>query len=570
MTLKKSALVVRNGTIIDGTGNAGFISDVEITDGVITAIGSNLPNGKEEIDATGKLVTPGFIDIHTHYDAQVTWSSRITPSSWNGVTTVMIGNCGVGFAPCKSIDREKLVELMEGVEDIPEPVLTEGLPWNWETFEEYLDRLDEKSFDLDVITQVPHAAIRVYVMGDRGVAREDATEAERAQMAKLVADGIRAGALGFSTSRTINHRTVAGAFTPTLGAAELELMDIAQAVNKIGSGWLQVISDFDNPREEMDLLQRLAKTSGRPMTITVLQRNDRPELWRDTMADIVKANLDGSKIVGQVLTRPTGVMLGFQISLNPFMACDAWREIEDLSHKEKVKFLKDPAFKKRLLTEPQGEHLMRTRVMEWDRIFPLGDPPEYEPLPETSIAFQSNKLGVTPEELAYDMLMESNATATLYRPLSNYAYGNLDAVFDMMQDPNSLIGLGDGGAHVGVLTDASAVTYMLTHWARDRTRGAKLTIPEAIKRLTSDNANAIGLQDRGVLKVGKKADLNIIDFPKLKIKKPEVLYDLPAGGRRMVQRIEGYDATIVSGEVVSKMGVPTEALPGRLVRGPKQ
>ena len=570
MTLKKSALVVRNGTIIDGTGNAGFISDVEITDGVITAIGSNLPDGKEEIDATGKLVTPGFIDIHTHYDAQVTWSNRITPSSWNGVTTVMIGNCGVGFAPCKSIDREKLVELMEGVEDIPEPVLTEGLPWNWETFEEYLDRLDEKSFDLDVVTQVPHAAIRVYVMGDRGVAREDATEAERAQMAKLVAAGIRAGALGFSTSRTINHRTVAGAFTPTLGAAELELMDIAQAVNKIGSGWLQVISDFDNPKEEMDLLQRLATTSGRPMTITVLQRNDRPELWRDTMADIAKANLDGSKIVGQVLTRPTGVMLGFQISLNPFMACDAWREIEDLSHKEKVKFLKDPAFKKRLLTEPQGEHLMRTRVMEWDRIFPLGDPPEYEPLPETSIAFQSNKLGVTPEELAYDMLMESNATAILYRPLSNYAYGNLDAVFDMMQDPNSLIGLGDGGAHVGVLTDASAVTYMLTHWARDRTRGAKLTIPEAIKRLTSDNANAIGLQDRGVLKVGKKADLNIIDFSKLKIKKPEVLYDLPAGGRRMVQRIEGYDATIVSGEVVSKMGVPTEALPGRLVRGPKQ
>lgn len=570
MTLNKSALVVRNGTIIDGTGNAGFISDVEITDGVISAIGSNLPDGKEEIDATGKLVTPGFIDIHTHYDAQVTWSSRITPSSWNGVTTVMIGNCGVGFAPCKSIDREKLVELMEGVEDIPEPVLTEGLPWNWETFEEYLDRLDEKSFDLDVVTQVPHAAIRVYVMGDRGVAREDATEAERAQMAKLVAAGIRAGALGFSTSRTINHRTVAGAFTPTLGAAELELMDIAQAVNKIGSGWLQVISDFDNPREEMDLLQRLATTSGRPMTITVLQRNDRPELWRDTMADIAKANLDGSKIVGQVLTRPTGVMLGFQISLNPFMACDAWREIEDLSHKEKVKFLKDPAFKKRLLTEPQGEHLMRTRVMEWDRIFPLGDPPEYEPLPETSIAFQSNKLGVTPEELAYDMLMESNATAILYRPLSNYAYGNLDAVFDMMQDPHSLIGLGDGGAHVGVLTDASAVTYMLTHWARDRTRGAKLTIPEAIKRLTSDNANAIGLQDRGVLKVGKKADLNIIDFSKLKIKKPEVLYDLPAGGRRMVQRIKGYDATIVSGEVVSKMGVPTEALPGRLVRGPKQ
>jgi N-acyl-D-aspartate/D-glutamate deacylase len=569
MTVKKSNLVIRNGTIIDGTGNTGFISDLEITDGIISAIGKDLPIGTEEIDATGKLVTPGFIDVHTHYDAQVTWSSRITPSSWNGVTTVMIGNCGVGFAPCKPDDRDKLVELMEGVEDIPEPVLTEGLPWNWETFEEYLDSLDRKSFDLDVVAQVPHAAIRVYVMGERGVAREDATEVERTEMAQLVADGIRAGALGFSTSRTINHRTVKGAFTPTLGAAEQELMDIAKAFQNLDSGWLQVISDFDDPDEEMNLLNGLAKTSGRPMTITILQRNDRPELWRETMSNIANANANGSKIFGQVLTRPTGVMLGFQISLNPFMACDAWREIEDLPHKEKVKYLKEPEFKRRLLTEPQGEHVMRTRVTEWDKIFPLGNPPEYEPFPETSIAHQADACGCTPEELAYDMLMENNATAILYRPLSNYAYGNLDTVFDMMNDPNALVGLGDGGAHVGVLTDASAVTYMLTYWARDRPRGARVNITEAIKRLTSDNANAIGLKDRGVLKVGKKADINVINFPKLKINTPEVLYDLPSGGRRMVQRIEGYDATIVSGEIVSRMGKPTEALPGRLVRGPR-
>ena len=569
MIVKKSDLVIRNGTIIDGTGKPGFISDLGITDGIISAIGADLPTGTEEIDATGKLVTPGFIDVHTHYDAQVTWSSRITPSSWNGVTTVMIGNCGVGFAPCKPDYREKLVELMEGVEDIPEPVLTEGLPLNWETFEEYLDSLDKKSFDLDVVAQVPHAAIRVYVMGDRGVAREDATEVERAEMAKLVADGIRAGALGFSTSRTINHRTVAGAFTTTLGAAEQELMDIAKALQNLNSGWLQVISDFDDPDEEMGLLKGLAKTSGRPMTITVLQRNDRPELWRETMSNIANANANGAKIFGQVLTRPTGVMLGFQISLNPFMACDAWREIEELPHKEKVKHLKEPEFKRRLLTEPQGKHVMRTRVTEWDKIFPLGDPPEYEPFPETSIAHKASTLGCTPEELAYDMLMENDATAILYRPLSNYAYGNLDSVFDMMTDPNTLVGLGDGGAHVGVLTDASAVTYMLTHWARDRSRGARFNISDAIKRLTSDNANAIGLGDRGILKVGKKADINVINFSKLKINAPEVLYDLPSGGRRMVQRIDGYDATIVSGEVVSKMGKPTEALPGRLIRGPR-
>jgi N-acyl-D-aspartate/D-glutamate deacylase len=564
---KQPDLVIRGGILIDGSGGETYLADVAVTDGVISAIGSDLPKGAEELSAEGRIVTPGFVDVHTHYDAQVTWSNRINPSSWNGVTTVMMGNCGVGFAPCKPHQRDKLVELMEGVEDIPEVVLNEGLPWNWETFGEYLDALDARQFDLDVVTQVPHAALRVYVMGDRGVACEDATAEDRAEMARLAAEGIRAGALGFSTSRTINHRTVAGAHTPTLGAAEQELIEIAEAVGDVGGGWLQVISDFDDPAEEMGLLRRMAKTSGRPMTITVLQRDNRPELWRETMADIAEANADGARIVGQVLTRPTGVMLGFEISLNPFMGCPAWREIVDLPHTEKVERLRDPEFKARMLTERQEDHLMRARVTKWDKVFPLGNPPNYEPAPETSIAARAEREGRTPEELSYELLLEDDGRAILYRPLSNYAYGDLDTVADMMRHPNSLIGLGDGGAHVGVLSDASAITYMLTHWTRDRDRGEKLPLAWAIKRLTRDNAEAIGLNDRGLLAVGKKADINVIDYENLKIHPPEVLYDLPAGGKRMVQRTDGYDATIVAGQVVYRHGEATEALPGRLVRG---
>jgi N-acyl-D-aspartate/D-glutamate deacylase len=564
---KKSDLVIRGGTLVDGSGDAPYQADIAVTDGTILAIGQDLRRGVEEIDARGRIVTPGFVDVHTHYDAQVTWSNRINPSSWNGVTTVMIGNCGVGFAPCKPHQRDKLVELMEGVEDIPEPVLTEGLPWNWETFSDYLDALDGKPFDLDVVTQVPHAALRVYVMGERGVAREDATPEDRAEMARLAAEGIRAGALGFSTSRTINHRTIAGAYTPTLGAAEQELIEIAEAVGETGSGWLQVISDFDDPVQEMGMLRRLAQASGRPMTITVLQRDKRPELWRETMADIAAANAEGAQIFGQVLTRPTGVMLGFEISLNPFMACPAWREIADLPHVEKVARLSQPDFKARILAERQEDHLMRSRVTQWDRIFPLGDPPDYEPAADKSVAARAACEGRSPEEVGYDMLLEGDGKAILYRPLSNYSYGNLDTVADMMQHPNSLVGLGDGGAHVGVLTDASAITYMLTHWTRDRDRGAKLSLPWAVKRLTRDNATAIGLNDRGLLAVGKKADINVIDHDNLKIGAPEVLYDLPGGGKRMVQRTEGYDATIVAGQIVYRKGVATNALPGRLVRG---
>ncbi|HKK30388.1 MAG TPA: amidohydrolase family protein [Alphaproteobacteria bacterium] len=560
-------LVIRGGTIADGSGGALYEADLAVSGGKISAIGQNLPKGEEEIDAKGKLVTPGFVDVHTHYDAQVTWSNRISPSSWNGVTTVMVGNCGVGFAPCKPHQRDELVELMEGVEDIPEVVLTEGLPWNWETFGEYLDSLDGKRFDLDVVTQVPHAALRVYVMGERGVAREDATAEDRAAMARLAAEGIRAGALGFSTSRTINHRTVAGAYTPTLGAAEQELVEIARAVGETGSGWLQVISDFDEPEEEMAMLRRMARASGRPMTMTVLELDKRPDVWRRTMAGIAEANAAGERITGQVLTRPIGLMLGFEISLNPFMLCDSWKQIEHLSHPEKIAALRDPAFKERLLTEFPENHPQAFRVANFAQMFPLGDPPNYEPDPATSIAAEAARQGRKPHELAFDLLMEKEGKAILFSARANYAQGNLESVREMMSHPNTLVGLGDGGAHVGVLTDASAMTYLLTHWTRDRTRGEKLPVEWAVKRLSRDNAHAIGLSDRGELSVGKKADINVIDYDSLAICPPEVLYDLPAGGKRMVQRIQGYDATIVSGQAVYRNGEATDALPGRLVRG---
>lgn len=561
--------IIRGGTVVDGTGAELFAADIAIDNGRISAVGKIAAKGREEIDAKGKIVTPGFVDLHTHYDAQVTWANQITPSSWNGVTTAVIGNCGVGFAPCRPDQRDMLVKLMEGVEDIPEVVLTEGLPWNWQSFEDYLDALEARPFDLDVVTQVPHAALRVFVMGQRGADREPATAEDRARMAALAAAGVRAGALGFSTSRTLNHKTKAGIPIPTLKADEAELMEIAMALKAEGAGWLQVISDFDEPDEEMALLRRLAERSGRPMSITVLQRDNKPEEWRRLMGRMEEAQKAGVQIMGQVLTRPTGIMLGFEISQNPFVGRPSWAEIEHLPFADKMKRLMQPDFRARLIGEATEDATLMRRVTKWDRIFPLGDPPDYEPAAETSVAAQAAREGRNPAEVAYDMLLEKGGKAILYRPLSNYTYGTLDTVRDMMCHPNSLIGLGDGGAHVGILSDASAITYMLTHWTRDRTRGPKLPIAWAVKRLTSDNARAIGLNDRGVIRRGAKADLNVIDFDRLRLHAPEVRYDLPSGGRRLVQKVDGYVATIVAGEVVNREGEATGKLPGRLVRGAK-
>jgi N-acyl-D-aspartate/D-glutamate deacylase len=561
------SLVVRNGTIVDGSGGAPYEADLAVSDGKISAIGKSLPKGTEEIDARGRLVTPGFVDVHTHYDAQATWSDRLSPSSWNGATTVVFGNCGVGFAPCHEDQHEMLINLMEGVEDIPEVVLSEGLPWNWHSFPDFLDAIAARSYDADVAAQVPHAALRVYVMGQRGADREPATEQDRQRMAQLTAEGLHAGALGFSTSRTLNHRSADGKHIPTLRAEEAELTAIAHAMRDSGTGWLQIVSDFEDAEGEIGLFRRLAKESSRPVTITLTQSHARPDGWRQLMAEIDEANDEGLQITAQVRPRPTSVLLGLELSQNPFIGRPSYKRIAHLPFPERLALMRQPEFRARILSETFEGWQRGQRVERWDRMYPLGDPPDYEPKPETSIAARAARQGRSPEELAYDLLIEGDGKGMLYLPVTNFAGGNLDVVREMIDAPNSLIGLGDGGAHVGVMCDATSTSYLLTHWTRDRGRGSLFPVSWAIKRLAADNAAAIGLGDRGLLRAGMKADINILDYDNLRLRRPEIVYDLPAGGKRLLQRTDGFDATIVSGAVVYRHGEATGALPGRLIRG---
>lgn len=565
-------LVIRRGFVADGSGEPGREADIAIDDGRVTAVGNIPAKGREEIDAKGQLITPGFVDVHTHYDGQVTWGDQLTPSSIHGVTTAVMGNCGVGFAPCREQDHDRLIRLMEGVEDIPFPVLSTGLPWNWESFPDYLDSLSGRSFDIDFAAQLPHAALRVYVMGERGANREDATPEDIADMARLAKEAVEAGALGFSTSRTLNHRTSDGQPTPTLTASEAELTGIAMALKEAGKGVLQFVSDFNDPQKEAAMLRRIVEASGRPLSVSLAQSDMAPEGWRSLLGAIEQAVDDGLPMRAQVCGRPVGVLLGLELTMNPFTAHPVYQEIRDKPLAEKVSALRDQDFRARLFaSQPDPENpFVKSLLRNFGKLFTLDAIPDYEPESSRTVEAIARARGITPEEAVLDQMLEDDGHGMLYLPFLNYADGSLDPSYEMLASPATIPGLSDGGAHVGMICDGSFPTTMLTHWTRDRSRGPKFPVEWVVKRQTADTAFWMGLHDRGLIAPGYRADLNVIDYDQLTLHRPEILHDLPAGGRRLMQRASGYTATIVAGQVIYRDGSPTGARPGQLVRGAQQ
>lgn len=568
-------LLIKKGTVIDGTGAPARSADVAIKDGMIAAIGTDLGAAERAIDAAGATVTPGFVDIHCHYDGQVEWDPYFSPSPQHGVTTVVMSNCGVGFAPVRPGDRDMLISLMEGVEDIPNPVLAEGLSWSWETFPEYLDAIAAKPHAIDFAAQLPHGPLRVYVMGQRGADREPATPEDLAQMQTIVRDAMKAGALGFTTSRTILHKTSTGDPTPMLDAAEEELRAIALAMRDVGTGVIELVSDFGDIEGEFAMLERLVGESGRPLTFSLAQRPDRPEAFRRMLALVEAADAKGLPIRGQVIGRPIGVLLGLDTSAHPFFANREYLKIADLPLAERATRMRDPAIKAAILSAVGDDDPSVLRrfppyialiCREPRLLYRLGDPPCYLPDPDTSAGSVAEREGLTAFEVVYDWMVERDGRELLYLTLTNYAWGDDRAIREMINHPLTVYGLSDGGAHYGMICDASAPTFMLRHWAGHPDPARRLRIEEVVHRLTQRPAKTVGLEDRGVLAPGYRADLNIIDIDRLELQAPHIVRDLPTGGRRLTQSASGYRSTIVAGEEVFRQGQPTGAMPGKLVR----
>ncbi len=563
-------LVIRGGNVADGRGSPLIEADIAIDDGRITEIGAVASRGTEEIDARGLLVAPGFVDIHSHYDGQAIWDDRLHSSSWHGITTTVMGNCGVGFAPVRPEHRDLLIEVMEGVEDIPAAVLREGLDWNWSSFPDFLDALEKRPHDMDICAQLPHSALRVYVMGERAMRRERATADDIAEMRRLACEAIEAGALGFTTSRTANHRTLAGELIPSHGATPDEFAGIAKGLTDAGKGVLQIIADLppETRREEFAIMRRMVEESGRPLSLTVLQRNRDPDGWREVMAMVEDAVRDGHVIHAQITPRPLGTMFGLDMERHPFCYHPSFQKIAHAPLAEKLAAWRDSAFRAQLLSEEplMDDAARKRRIQVFDYMFELGDPPDYTPPADRAISALARAQGRTSWEVAYDLMADYDGRNMLYAPDTGYSGYSMVGCRDLLENPHTVVGLSDGGAHVGHISDISFSTFLLTYWGRDRPEGP-LDVSWLIKRMTGDTADMVGLCDRGVIAPGYKADINVIDLDRLSIGRPYTVYDLPMGAKRLLQKAEGYVATIVAGQPVYRDGEATGALPGRLVRG---
>lgn len=564
--------VIRGGTILDGTGKPRFTGDVAIDGDRIAQVGGKAGPGGREIDADGLLVTPGWVDAHTHYDGQATWDQELAPSSWHGVTTILFGNCGVGFAPVRREHHDSLIGLMEAVEEIPGIALAEGLKWDWQSFPEYLDALERIPHAIDFGAQIPHHPLRVFVMGDRAINREPATADDIAEMQRLTRQAMQAGAFGFTTSRTNSHKTLTGEMVPGRYSEEDELVGIGMALRGLGYGAFGVNSDFDDEASELAWMTRLSKDTGRPVWFLLTDRAKDPPRWRRLLDGVHAARAQGAMVTAQVAGRPVGVLLGIDTALNPFSIRPSYGNLLKLPASERLRRLQDPAMRARILSEaPSPELVQRLSqfrqqiTTRWDRMFVMGDPPDYEPEESSSVAAIARRSNHTPDEVAYDYLA-GGLDRFLFFPIVGYTQDNHDNIRTMLTDSGTILGLSDGGAHCSSITDASVPSWMLIHWGRDRKRGPGLPLETLVKRQTSETADFFGLPDRGRLVPGKRADINVIDFAALRLHKPEVRYDLPAGGRRLMQRVDGYRATFVAGVPVFEQGNYTGATPGRLVR----